>query len=289
MPLSSVVSGIAARGLVAALATGALAASLVSQRPETPATLQTLRTAGAAGAISASRGGDAIVRASDMRGGDSVTGDVTMRWSGQTPASVVLAPRGLSGSLASALGVAVDDLTTGRHVYVGSLAEMGAVQLDDFAPGSSHDFRFTVTLAPDAPDSLQGAAAAVRFDWTATADDPPPTPAPTTPAPPPVAPPTDTTPPHIRLVATKLGVRATCDEACTFRASSSRVTGVKHVKKPKLRVKVSGTSATVALAFDRKSLKLLKKSRKAQAIVTVVAVDAAGNRATAAKRIELRP
>src|SRR5689334_1387351 len=104
MPTSSLVPGIAVRAMVAALATGAVAASLAAQRADHPATLETLRTAGAAAAISDSRGGDAILRASDMRGGDSVTGDVTIRWSGQTPASVVLAPRDLSGSLASALG-----------------------------------------------------------------------------------------------------------------------------------------------------------------------------------------
>src|SRR4051812_44143987 len=195
MPTSSVVPGIAVRAVVAALATGAVAASLVSQRPETPATLQTLRTAGAAAAISDSRGGDAILRASDMRGGDSVTGDVTMHWSGETPASVMLAPRGLTGALASALSITVDDRTTGRRVYAGALAQMGDVPLAPFAPGSSHDFRFTVTLAADAPDSLQGAAATLRFDWTATADEAPTTtPAPTTPTPvtpvaPPVSPP----------------------------------------------------------------------------------------------------
>src|ERR1700759_4519918 len=108
MPTSSLLPGVAARGLIAALATGAVAASLVAQRPDNPATLQTLRTAGAAAAISDSRGGDAILRASDMRGGDAVTGDVTMRWSGDTPASVVLAPRGLSGPLSGALSITVD-------------------------------------------------------------------------------------------------------------------------------------------------------------------------------------
>src|SRR4051794_2467884 len=294
MPTSSVVPGIAVRAVVAALVTGALAASLVAQRPDTPATLQTLRTAGAAAAISDSRGGDAIVRATDMRGGDSVTGDVTMRWSGETPASVVLAPRGLTGPLASALSIAVDDRTTGRRVYEGPLAQMGDVPLDAFAPGSSHDFRFTVALAANAPDSLQGAAAALRFDWTATADDAPATPTTTTPAPtptpvvpvsPPVAPPPDTTPPRVTLAAAKLGVRATCSEACTFTAAVSKVKGAK---KPKVRIRRTGNSATITLAFDKKSLILLKK-RRPLATVTVVAADAAGNRTTASKKITLKP
>ena len=278
MPASSLLPGIAARGLVAALATGALAASLASQRNDRPATLETLRTAGAAAAISDSRGGDAILRASDMRGGDSVTGDVTIHWSGETPAGVVLAPRDLSGPLASALSIAVDDRTTGRRVYSGPLAQMGGVPLDAFAAGASHDFRFTVTLAPNASDSLQGAAATLRFDWTATAED-----APTTPTP--VAPPPDTTPPRISLVATKLGVRATCDEACTFTAKVSKVKGAK---KPKVRIKTAGTSATITLGFDRNSLKVVKK-RHPTATVTVVATDAAGNHGTAAKKIKLRP
>src|SRR3954452_37972 len=266
MPTSSLVPGIPVRGLVAALATSQLAASLVSQRPDHVATLQTLRTAGAAAAISDSRGGDAILRASDMRGGDSVSGDVTMRWSGETPANVVLAARGLTGPLAGALAITVDDRTTGRRVYTGPVAQMGDVPLDAFAAGSAHDFRFTFTLAPGAPDSLQGAVATLRFDWTATAADAPTTPtAPTAPPPvapvaPPVAPPvppTDTTAPHIALLATKLGVRATCDEACTFRVTAATLTGAKGVKQPKVQVKPAGTSATIALIFDKKSLKLL--------------------------------
>src|SRR5690242_15714976 len=122
MPTSSLLPGIAARGLVATLATGAVAASLLSQRPDNPATLQTLRTAGAAAAISDSRGGDAMLRASDMRAGDSVTGDVAMHCSGDTPAGVVLAPRGLTGGLAGALAINVDDRTTGRRIYSGPLA-----------------------------------------------------------------------------------------------------------------------------------------------------------------------
>jgi spore coat-associated protein N len=300
MPSSSLIPGLAIRGLVAAGATAALAVS-VAARPEAhPATLQTLRTAGAAAAISDSRGGDAILRAGDMRAGDAVTGDVTIGWSGDTPAAVTLAPRGLSGSLASALSIAVDDRTTGRRVYDGPLGQMGSVPLDAFAAGSSHDFRFTVTLADNAPDSLQGAAASLLFDWTATADDrttttdtttaTPPAPAPpttTSPGNPTTSPPPDTRAPHVTLGAAKLAVRAACDEPCTFSASV-KLTGAKGVKKPKLHVKASGTSATVTLAFDKASLKLLKKLH-AKATVAVVARDAAGNRTTAAKQIALKP
>src|SRR4051794_6717469 len=129
MPSSSLVPGIAVRGLLAVAATAAVAVSVPARPQEQPATLQTLRTAGAAAAISDSRGGGAILHASDMRGGDTVTGDVTIHWSGQTRAAVSLVPRGLSGELAGALTVAVDDRSSGRRVYEGPLTAMGAVPL----------------------------------------------------------------------------------------------------------------------------------------------------------------
>jgi hypothetical protein len=289
------------RVLLAPLAGVLVATALAAQPDEHPATLQTLRTDGAAAALSDSRGGAAILRADDMTAGDSVAGDVTIGWSGQTPAAVVLAPGGLSGGLANALSIRVEDRTSGRRVYDGPLSAMGPVATDGFAPGTSHDFHFTVTLAPDAGDAYQGAAASLRFDWTATADDPPstpeppavapPAPEPTTPAPTPTNPaptPVDTRPPLVKLAAGRLAVTASCDEPCTFQASA-RLSGARGVKKPKLVLRATGRRATVTLSFDRRSLATLRKLKSDKATVTVTATDAAGNRATAAKRIALTP
>ena len=290
---------LARRALLAPIAGAAAATALAAQPDDHAATLETLRTAGAAASISDSRGGDAILRAADMTAGSSVSGDVTIRWSGETPAAVTLAPSGLSGRLADALALQVDDRTSGRRVYDGPLTTMGAVPLDGFAPGSSHDFRFTVTLAPDAGDAYQGAAASLRFDWAATADDPPappptdtgtqtqtqPPPTGSTPTPPP---PVDTRPPLVKLSAGKLRVVAICDEPCTFKASA-KLSGARGVKKPKLQTKASGTRATITLRFDKHSLALLRKARGAKAAVTVRATDAAGNRRTASKAIALKP
>src|SRR3954452_70400 len=286
------------RALLAPVIGAVAATALAAQPAEHPATLETLRTAGAAAALSDSRGGAAILRADDMTAGDSVAGDVTIGWSGETPAAVTLAPRQLTGGLASALAISVEDRTTGRRVYEGPLSGMGPVALDGFAPGASHDFHFSVSLSPDAGDAYQGPAASLRFDWTATADDAPVTPEPpatappppTTPTPttPPPTPPVDTRPPLVKLAAGKLAVTASCDEPCTFKASA-KLAGARGVKSPNLQVKATARRATITLRFDKRSLAALRKVGGATATVTVAGRDAAGNRATATKRIALKP
>jgi hypothetical protein len=285
---------LALRTLVAPLAGVLVATALAAQPGERPATLQALQASGAAAALSDSRGGAAILRADDMTAGSTTSGDVTIGWSGDTAAAVTLAPRELSGRLADALAISVDDRTTGRRVYAGPLAGMGPVALDAFAAGSSHDFHFTVTLASDAGDAYQGAAASLHFDWTATAEDPPAAPEPPavspppTPTTPPPTPPVDTRPPLVKLAAGRLAVTASCDEPCTFKATA-KLSGALGVKQPKLVVSARGQRATITLSFDKRSLAALRKLRNAQAAVTVAATDAAGNRATAIKRIDLKP
>ncbi|MEA2428680.1 MAG: hypothetical protein QOF37_2308 [Thermoleophilaceae bacterium] len=286
-----------------------MAFALVGQPPAHPATLETLRTAGAAASLGDSRAASAIVRADSMAAGQSVTGNVTISWSGDTPAAVTLAPTGLTdspgpggGHLSDELNVAVDDLTAGGRVFDGPLSAMAALPLPAFAPGSAHDFRFTVTLAPDAGDSYQGSAASLRFRWDATADESPgtdtstttqpPTTTPPTPPPPP-PPPTDTRAPALALAgaasqkAAKLSLTATCDEPCTFTATTA-LSGAKGATKPKAALSSTGTRATIRLTFDKRSLTALKKARAAKLAVTVTATDAAGNRATAAKRLSLK-
>jgi hypothetical protein len=293
-------SPLARLALFAPLACVAVATALAAPRDAHPASLETLRTAGAAASLTDSNGGAAILRADDMRAGSSVSGDVTIGWSGETPAAATLAPGGLDGPLADALAITVDDRTSGRRVYDGPLAAMGSLPLDGFAPGASRDFRFTVTLSPDAGNAYQGKSASVRFDWIATADEPQPpvTPTTSTPTPPPtgttptnpVSPPVvDTRPPRVKVAVGKLSVTASCNEPCSFRASA-KLSRAPGAKRPKLAVKSSGRRATIRLRFDKRSLAALRKARgKAKAAVTVVATDAAGNRATTIKRIALKP
>jgi hypothetical protein len=281
---------------------------LAGQPSAHPATLETLRTAGAAASIGDSRGGSAIVQADRMSAGQSVTGDVTISWSGQTPAAVTLTPAGLTdspgphgGHLPDALDVIVDDRTAGHRVFDGPLSEMGPLPLDAFAPGSAHDFRFTVTLAPDAGNRYQASAASLRFRWDATADEPPATdtsttttqpPTPQPPTPPPT-PPTDTRPPAVALAgaasqkAANLTLTASCDEPCAFAATTA-LSGANGAKKPKAALTSTGTRATIKLSFDKRSLTALKKARAAKLAVTVTATDAAGNRTSAVKRIALK-
>src|SRR3954449_10884657 len=85
------------RALLAPVIGAVAATALAGQPSEHPATLQTLRTAGAAASLSDSRGGAAILRANDMTAGDSVAGDVTIGWSGGTPAAGSLPPGRAAG------------------------------------------------------------------------------------------------------------------------------------------------------------------------------------------------
>jgi hypothetical protein len=107
-----------------------------------------------------------------MAPGDVRTGEVTVTNVGDVAGEFALGSTGAIGApLAQELDLLVYDLSAGRPVYSGSLAGLTSVGLGSMAQGESHRYRFTVSLPWSAGDSLQGAASAVTFTWSATAPD----------------------------------------------------------------------------------------------------------------------
>jgi hypothetical protein len=252
-----------------------------------------------------SRAGGAIVSATEMTPGRSVSGTLTLSNSGDSAAALTLSKSDLQdvmgrggGRLSDALFVQIDDLTAQRTVYDGSLGAMEPVDLPAIPAGGSSEFRFSVTMPAIRGNAYQLAATSVRYDWTATASSGDNDPGGT--EPPPTA---DTRAPRLTLSGKRrqplrkrrVVVRAVCDEDCTLaaRARVARVRG--GVPRPVTRVRPAaympaGDRAVLRVALSRRAVRLVRSRGKRNAFVKVVvtARDDAGNSGTAVRRVRLR-
>jgi Ca2+-binding RTX toxin-like protein len=125
--------------------------------------------------IAASNANGAILSASDLAPGGSVSGTVTIGNRGSRPAALKLAALNLQeggGPLAGALLLTVRDQS--RHsegiVYTGTLAGLHSVRAGALAPGERRRYGFVATL-PGSPatltdSALAGAWARVDFRWS---------------------------------------------------------------------------------------------------------------------------
>lgn len=254
--------------------------------------------------LSNSRGGGAIVNASDIMPGQTVSGSVGIANSGDSAAALRLSQSqpqdavGVGGGhLSDALSLAIDDLSAGRRVYQGAMSAFQGLALGTLPAGQSHQYRFTVTMADVPGSTYQGASTMVRYDWTGAA----------------VTDTsgggtgtgtgggtgtgtgtgtiTDTRPPVLKLTgkpkqrAKKAILNAACDEVCTLGASA-KLKGAKGAKAPKVQIArvnvAAGGRSALRLKFDKRSL---RKIRKGTVTVTVRATDAAGNRSVATRKI----
>lgn len=173
------------RPALAFLAAAACALALAYAGEPGPERDTALRTVAATGELSIvdSAGGGAILTAADMAPGSSVAGTVTIANAGSidgnltldvpTPANV---PGRGGGALSPALRLDIDDVTDGAapvRVYSGPLAGARSLPAGVVRARGDRTLRLAVTLAGGgAEDAYQGARAEVRFDWTATAEDP---------------------------------------------------------------------------------------------------------------------
>jgi hypothetical protein len=176
-----------ARLLLLAAVGLALATGLASAPPPPPVQVELV---GGTLSMSNSRDGAAIVTAAGMAPGHSRAGDVTISNTGDLTGSFALSmanlgdtPGPAGGALSTALDLLIQDVTNAAApttVYAGKLGAMGPRVLGDWAPGTSRTYRFTVSLpdggAPPSPttgdNAYQGSAMSVKFDWTATGDEP---------------------------------------------------------------------------------------------------------------------
>jgi hypothetical protein len=138
-----------------------------------------------------SQSGSAVLTASNLKPGNSASGDVDIQNTGSLSGAFVLSRGTVTNSdsanpLTGKLNVTVQDCgafagstapTCGdgddTTKYAGTIADMGtpghAVSaLGTFAAGEKHRYHFSVTLDSTADDAYQGDTADVRFDWSAS-------------------------------------------------------------------------------------------------------------------------
>jgi hypothetical protein len=172
--------------LLAALAV-ALAALVDTPQAKRDAPRLDVRNVSGEASILNSREGLPIVSMSDMKPGDTASGEVTLENDGTARGRFVLAPLDLvsdpgpgGGKLADNLIVRVY-LTQGSKTtrrYAGRLSKMGEVAAGKFKPGVSGTYTFEVMLqdtgvppppTPSRPvrgdNKYQGATATVTFGW----------------------------------------------------------------------------------------------------------------------------
>ncbi len=111
----------------------------------------------------------AIFNLENMKPGDVVDGTLTISNTGSLPASFSLtetsSTNGFSGSN---LTLDIVNTTTNEPVYsgvFGGLEDGIKKDLAAVAPGSSHNYRFTVKLDVDAPNTQQGKTASAAYQW----------------------------------------------------------------------------------------------------------------------------
>jgi spore coat-associated protein N len=172
---------IAALGIL--LATAAVALGSGANFNSTSANASNVFSAGAL-AQSNSKSGSAILTISKMKPGDTTSGTVEIKNTGDIAGTFTLAKSNLvdtpaSPGLSNKLTLLVEDLgdpacTTSCPApvskYSGALGNMGTLALGSLASSETHKYKFTVTF-PDggsggADNAYMGASTSVEYDWT---------------------------------------------------------------------------------------------------------------------------
>jgi hypothetical protein len=237
-----------AAGVLLAIAV-ALAATAAPAR-ERPAELGRMAAQGAVTLSAAGGAGHAIITATSLRPGQSVSGLIALANVGESRGKLTLrrtamtdAPGRYGGRLSDALVLRVEQLGGGS--WSGPLAGPGTLELGVMEPGEGRSYKLTLTLPDGGPhgadNRVQGSSVTIDWAWTTESAGPPPaitptpsatpvpaaTPVPTaTPAPePPLpvrgAPRLALRVPHQRVLATRgIAVYGSCDRPCrvSFRA-----------------------------------------------------------------------
>jgi hypothetical protein len=118
-----------------------------------------------------SKDGGAIFNLVDLKPGDVLNGTLTLTNTGSLPAKFSLTEVSSANAFAGAnLTLSITDVTAGTTVYdgtFGGLVDGAASALGTFQKGDAHQYKFTVKLAQDAPNSEQGKTASATYRWDA--------------------------------------------------------------------------------------------------------------------------
>jgi len=267
-----------------------------------------IETTSLAGALSpGDRPAGTVLEVSDLEPGQSADGTVTVVNRGDSGGLLTLSAPGVSdapgaggGALSKRIQVTVLDVTgTGAPelVYSGGVAAMRARTLGHVAPGETRSYlvgaSFIPGVGPDSAaggdDAYTGGSARLTLNWGAmTASS-------ARPAPPPadyLAPKVSIEVPGRQdvLAGGRLNVRVLCSEACSARAAlridGETVTARRAERGP-------ARSVGLALELSKNAQNRLREQLAAGDTAvfeaTGTARDAAGNEATAARRVGLAP
>lgn len=171
------------RKILVPLAT-VLAASAVAVGSGATFTSQTGNTISAvtAGTLAQtnSKAGQAIFDLSNVKPGDVVNGSLTLTNTGSLPANFSLTESSSVNGFgnnqaggASDLSLTITNTTKGVQVFTGSFGDLvdgTPVSLGHWAAGEANVYRFSVTLAQDAPNADQGKTASAVYTWDAVQD-----------------------------------------------------------------------------------------------------------------------
>jgi len=112
----------------------------------------------------------AIFNLTDMKPGDTVTGQLTLTNTGSIPATFSLTEKSSTNSFSTGnLGLKIEDTTAGTTVFDGKFGELvddRKNELGVFNKDEAHTYKFTVTLKEAANNNDdQGKAASAVYEW----------------------------------------------------------------------------------------------------------------------------
>lgn len=111
----------------------------------------------------------AIFNLTDIKPGDTVNGDLTIRNTGSLPATFSLTETAsTNGFSAELLKLDITNTTTGTKVFSGTFGDLVDGTKNDLgtvAPGASNAYQFSVKLDAAAPNAEQGKTASASYVW----------------------------------------------------------------------------------------------------------------------------
>ena len=109
----------------------------------------------------------AIFGADNMKPGDVVTGEVTIKNTGTLPGAFTLTETDDKNGFGANLQMVIKNTTDDVQVYSGTFGALDSATLGNIAAGQSKTFEWTVTLATSTDNSFQGEAAEAAYTWDA--------------------------------------------------------------------------------------------------------------------------
>lgn len=158
-------------GLVSLIAIGGMT-SLVSGANFSKKTPNTSSAAAGAVTVNNSKGGTAIISASNMGPGDVRSGNLNLTNNGNVTSTVRLTMANLvnsptSPALSDTLELKVEDITgSPTTLWNGKLTAFSSVDAGSLADGATRSYRLTLTWpAADKNPGLQAASSSLTFRW----------------------------------------------------------------------------------------------------------------------------